>query len=100
VIVGFVEEFIYRIYIQGTLEEVLGKCSFLAPLISGILFGISHGINNGFSNVKLNIFVGIVWGYVRYFNKKATFTAMVLNHGLSNGLIEAISILGGMALYG
>jgi hypothetical protein len=51
-------------------------------------------------NALINIFVGIVWGYVRYFNKKATFTAMVLNHGLSNELTEIVSIIGSIVLYG
>jgi membrane protease YdiL (CAAX protease family) len=100
VIVGFVEEFVYRIYIQGTLEEVLGKLSFLAPVISGVIFGLSHSVNNSMVNALINIFVGIVWGYVRYFNKKATFTAMVLNHGLSNELTEIVSIIGSIVLYG
>lgn len=100
VVVGIVEEFVYRIYIQGTLEDILGRFSFLAPVVSAVLFGLSHGINNDIGNMILNIFIGLVWGYTRYFSKKATFTAMVLNHGLSNGLSECITVLCSIIFFG
>jgi membrane protease YdiL (CAAX protease family) len=87
-VVGLEEEFVYRIYIQGTMEDVFGKFSFLAPLCSALIFGYSHTVNVGTFNAVFNVLMGLVWGYVRYFNKKYTYTAMTVTHGLSNYVSE------------
>jgi membrane protease YdiL (CAAX protease family) len=69
--------------------------SFLAPLISAVIFGFSHIVNIDLKNALFNVAMGLVWGYVRYYNKKATFTAMFMAHGVSDILTIAADLLAG-----
>jgi membrane protease YdiL (CAAX protease family) len=94
-VVGLIEEFVFRIYLQETLELRLGRFAVLAPAFSAVAFGFFHIVNNPFQNVIFNIVMGLVWGYTRYFNKKCTYTALVLNHGLSNLVSDAMALVCG-----
>jgi hypothetical protein len=98
-IVAVCEEFIYRIYIQETLVDLFGKYAALAPAVAAVIFGVSHIINGNMNSVIIGTLWGLIWGYTRYFDKKCTYTALVLTHGLSNYLIYILAVLN-FAIFG
>ncbi len=80
--VALYEEFMFRVYVQGELQIIMGKAKFLAPLITGILFGYAHIVNGDMEQVLLTTAIGIVLGYAKYFIKDCTFISVVIAHGL------------------
>ncbi len=82
IMVGYMEEFTYRVMIQDYLIDMLGKFKIIAPFISACLFSVAHLYVAG--NVLLIIaFVwGLIWGYLKYFCKDFTFYSAALSHGL------------------
>lgn len=98
--VGVCEEFIFRIYIQETFAGWLGKYKACAPALSALVFGAYHLINAGMFAAVISFFMGLLWGYTRYFNKKCTFTAIAITHGLSNYMGDILAIIYGLILYG
>lgn len=86
-VIAVTEEFVCRIFIQNDLVTILGKLSFLAPLISAAYFGFIHTVQRT-TEVAICTFVfGLLLGYAKYFNKKCTFITLVLVHGLYDFLI-------------
>ncbi len=85
--VAFVEEFTFRVYVQGELEVLLGKAKILAPLLAGILFGLSHIVHGDMGQVMMTSVMGILLGYAKYFIKDCTFISVVIAHGLYDYLL-------------
>lgn len=81
-IVGFMEEFIYRIVMQDYLVGMLGKAKILAPCITAVAFSLCHYSAGGI-DLLVHVFVwGMIWGYLRYFNKKVSYLALAVSHGV------------------
>ena len=86
-VVGVTEEFCYRIYIQGELQIILGKLSWLAPIISAALFAYMHIVQGTEIQANFTFLVGIVLGYARQYIKGCTFISIVIAHGLYDFLV-------------
>lgn len=80
-VVGFAEEFIYRIVIQEYIESMLTKFKLLAPVLASIAFSLAH-LSAGSEGLLVFSFVwGLIWGYLRYFNKHITYIVLGVSHG-------------------
>lgn len=79
--VGPVEEFIFRIYVQETLQNLFTKHKWLAPLLAALLFGLWHFLNGSLMQVIFTFLIGLVFGYTRYFSKSCTYITLSLSHG-------------------
>lgn len=86
-IVAVSEEFMSRILIQNDLVSILGKLSFLAPLLSAAYFGFIHSVQRDTEHVICAFVFGLLLGYAKYIFKKCTFVTLVLVHGLYDFLI-------------
>lgn len=75
------EEFIYRVYVQETIEGWLNNRKYLAPLISGLIFGMVHYFVGGVFQVCVNIITGITWSYLKYYNK-CNYLSVVFGHAI------------------
>lgn len=93
-VVAICEEFIFRIYVQETLEILLGSLKKLAPVFAGVIFGAFHLITGNMTNAIVSAILGIVWGYARYAG--LSFMSLVFIHGLSNYLLYMTSIVNGI----
>ena len=82
IFVALVEEFIYRVYMQGELIVLLGKAKWLAPLLASIVFGFAHIVQGSMEQVIFTFFMGLVLGYAKYFIKDCTFISVIIAHGL------------------
>ncbi len=82
ILIALFEEFTFRGYIQGELQEILGKAKVFAPLIAAILFGLVHFVHGDISQVFLTTVIGLVLGYAKYFIKDCTLISVVIAHGL------------------
>lgn len=80
--VGPSEEFIFRVYVQETLSELIPKLKVLSPLFSALIFGLWHGLSGNLSQIIFTFAIGLVFGYSKYCFKKCTFVSVALGHGL------------------
>lgn len=78
------EEFMFRIFMQGTLADVLGKYKVLAPVLTALTFASVHLIHVDLVTFFFAMFFGIVMGYARLYNDKISFVSCVLVHGSHN----------------
>lgn len=93
VMVGFMEEFIYRVVIQDYFADCLGKWKVLAPLLSTIAFSLSHYVAGSMLH---NLIWGLIWGYSRYFCKQVTYPVLAISHGVYDfGLLVIPLIISG-----
>ena len=81
-VVGFVEEFVYRVVIQDYFVDRLKKYKFCAPLISAIIFGLAHYFVGGWNQVLATFLLGLVWGYLKYCGNNSFYLAASISHGL------------------
>lgn len=93
-VVAVCEEFIFRIYVQGTFEVILGRFKILAPVFAGIIFGAFHLITGNMTNAIVSAVLGIIWGYARYAG--TSYISLVLIHGLSNYLLYVTAVINGI----
>lgn len=87
IFVALVEEFIYRVYIQGELTVLLGKAKWLAPFLAALVFSFAHTVQGTGEQVIFTFFMGLVLGYAKYFIKDCTLISVVIAHGLYDYLL-------------
>lgn len=92
-LIGFMEEFTYRVMIQDYLVDVLGKFKCLAPLLSAILFGLSHYNMGGIRLVVLVFCLGLVWGYFKYYIKDVSYLTVAIAHGTYDYMVLIMPFL-------
>lgn len=89
-VIGPMEEFVYRVGIQGGFEKLLGKYQILAPLFSSMLFGLSHIIVGGWEQVGFTFVIGMIYGYSKKLIKNCTYLSVSIAHGIYNYIIVTI----------
>ncbi len=83
IIVGPVEELIFRVYVQETFIGFFTKHKWIGVIIASALFGLWHFINNGdFAQVLFTFGIGAVFGFAKYFIKECKFVGVAFAHGL------------------
>lgn len=92
-IIGPVEELIFRVYMQDTIIGLLPNCRWLGVLIASVLFGFWHLINGNMVQVLFTSIIGCVFGFSKYFIKDCKYTGVAVAHGLYDFLNIVTRIL-------
>jgi len=85
-IIGPVEEFIYRIYLQDAFVSFFKKNPWLGVVIASFLFGLWHIINGNLFKVLFAFFIGLVFGFAKYKIKGCGYPGVAFGHGVYNFL--------------
>ena len=96
VIIGPVEELLFRFYIQDTIKDFLPNLKWISVIVSSILFGAFHVTFNLMSyiiKVCMISFLALFFGGVKYyFDKDFGYFGLALCHGLYDFLLYVISL--------
>ena len=96
VIIGPVEELLFRFYIQDTIKDFLPNLKWISVIVSSIIFGAFHvNFNLMFYIIKACSvsFLGLFFGGVKYyFDKDFGYFGLALCHGLYDFLLYVISL--------
>ena len=96
VIIGPVEELLFRFYIQDTIKDFLPNLKWISVIVSSIIFGAFHvGFNLMSYIIKVCMisFLGLFFGGVKYyFDKDFGYFGLALCHGLYDFLLYVIRL--------
>jgi len=81
-IVGPVEEFVFRVYLQDTFVSFFEKHKWLGIVIAAFLFGVWHIINGSIIQVLFTFGIGLVFGFSKYKIKNCGYVGVAFGHGL------------------
>ena len=81
IIIGPVEELLFRVYIQETCMSFFNK-KWIGVILGSLIFGLWHWINSGFFAVLITFAIGLVFGFSKYFIKKFNYLGISFSHGL------------------
>ena len=81
-IIGPVEELVFRVYIQDSFISCFKKHKWAGVVIASLLFGLWHIINENLIQVLFTFGIGLVFGFAKYKIKNCTYLSVALGHGL------------------
>ena len=81
-IIGPVEELVFREYIQETMVSFFGKYKYAGVVITSLIFGLWHWINGPFIQVMFTFGIGLVFGTCKFLIKDCKYPGLALGHGL------------------
>ena len=81
-IIGPVEEFVFRVYLQDAFVSFFPKNKWLGVVIASFLFGLWHLINGNMAQVLFTFGIGLVFGFSKYKIKDCGYTGVAFGHGL------------------
>ena len=81
-IIGPVEEFVFRVYLQDTFVSFFEKHEWLGVVIAAFLFGLWHIINGSIIQVLFTFGIGLVFGFAKYKIKGCGYWGVAFGHGL------------------
>ena len=81
-IVGPVEEFVFRVYLQDAFVSFFKKQKWIGVVISSFLFGLWHIINGNIIQVLFTFCIGLVFGFAKYKIKDCGYIGVSFGHGL------------------
>ena len=81
-VIGPVEELIFRVYYQETFVGFFKKYKWIGVIIAAFLFGWFHIINGSLLQVAFTFGIGLVFGMCKYFIKNCKYLGLALGHGL------------------
>ena len=81
-VIGPVEELIFRVYYQETFIGFLNKNKWIGVLIAAFMFGWWHIINGSLLQVAFTFGIGLVFGMCKYYIKNCKYLGLALGHGL------------------
>ena len=81
-IIGPVEEFVFREYLQDAFMNFFEKNKWLAVVIASFLFGLWHIINGNIIQVIFAFGIGLVFGFAKYKIKDCGYMGVAFAHGL------------------
>jgi membrane protease YdiL (CAAX protease family) len=81
-IIGPVEELIFRVYIQETLLKFCKKKKWIGVLLASFIFGLWHLINGSFIQVLFTFGIGSVFGFAKEYIKDMHYPGIAFSHGL------------------
>lgn len=86
-VIGLVEELVFRVFVQDTLIEILPKWKWISVIIAAILFGLIHLPNGTLFQVGYATIIGAGLGFAKYYIKNCKFSSVAIAHGLYNFLL-------------
>ncbi|MEE1078069.1 MAG: CPBP family intramembrane glutamic endopeptidase [Agathobacter sp.] len=81
-IIGPVEEFVFRVYVQDAFVSFFEKHKWLGVVIASFLFGLWHIINGNVVQVLFTFGIGLVFGFAKYKIKDCGYVGVSFGHGL------------------
>lgn len=81
-IIGPVEEFVFRVYLQDTFVSFFEKHKWLGVVVGAFLFGLWHIINGNIVQVLFAFGIGLVFGFAKYKIKDCGYVSVAFGHGL------------------
>lgn len=81
-IIGPVEEFVFRVYLQDAFVSFFEKNRWLGVVIASFLFGLWHIINGSLIQVPFTFGIGLVLGFAKYKIRNCGYIGVALGHGL------------------
>lgn len=81
-IIGPVEEFIFRVYLQDTFISFFERNKWMGVVIASFMFGLWHIINGSIIQVPFTFFIGLVFGFTKYKIKDCGYVGVAFAHGL------------------
>lgn len=81
-IIGPVEEFVFRVYLQDTFVSFFEKHKWLGVVIASFLFGLWHIINGNVVQALFTFGIGLVFGFSKYKIKNCGYVGVAFGHGL------------------
>ena len=91
-IIGPVEELVFRVYIQDTLVSFYNKGKYKGVVMAALIFGLWHWINGSFVQVLFTFGFGLIFGTCKYMIKDFQYPGLAVGHGLYDFLIEIVKI--------
>ena len=81
-VIGPVEELVFRVYYQETFMFFFNKHKWIGVIIASALFGLWHLINGSPLQVLFTFGIGLVFGFAKYFIKHFKYLGVSFAHGL------------------
>ena len=81
-IIGPVEEFVFRVYLQDAFVSFFQNHKWIGVVISSFLFGLWHIINGNVIQVLFAFGIGLVFGFAKYKIKDCGYIGVSFGHGL------------------
>lgn len=81
-IIGPVEEFIFRVYLQDVFVSIFDNCKWLGIIIAAFLFGLWHLINGSIIQAAFTFGIGLVFGFSKHKIKDCGYVGVAFGHGL------------------
>ena len=81
-VIGPVEELVFRVYYQETFMSFFNKHKWIGVIIASALFGLWHLINGSPLQVLFTFGIGLVFGFAKYFIKRFKYLGVSFAHGL------------------
>ena len=81
-VIGPVEELVFRVYYQETFMSFFNKHKWIGVIIASALFGLWHLINGSPLQVLFTFGIGLVFGFAKYFIKHFKYLGVSFAHGL------------------
>ncbi len=81
-VIGPVEELMFRVYLQELFIDFLPQKKWLGVVLASLLFGLFHWINGNWVQVIFTFGIGLYFGFAKYKLKNCGYTAVALGHGL------------------
>ena len=91
-VVGPVEELIFRVYLQDALTSFFEKRKYLGVVLAALAFGLWHLINGSLLQVIFTFGIGLVFGTCRYKIRDCKYPGLAVGHGLYDFLNEIVRI--------
>ena len=103
-IIGPVEEFVFRVYLQDAFVSFFEKNKWLGVVIASFLFGLWHIINGSIIQVLFAFGIGLVFGFAKYKIKNCGYAGLAFAHGLYDfccfvGATWAVLLLYGFVIF-
>ena len=91
-IIGPVEELIFRVYVQETMISFFPKKPIVGVILAALLFGLFHLINGSLVQVLFTFGIGLVFGLCKYGIKNCKYLGISFGHGLYDFFNEIVRL--------
>lgn len=81
-VIGPIEEFVFRVYLQDAFVGFFEKNKWLGVVIAALLFGLWHVINGNIVQALFTFGIGLAFGFAKYKIKDCGYIGVALGHGL------------------
>lgn len=92
-VIGPVEELVFRVYLQEALCSFFPGRKWLGVVLAALLFGLWHWINGNLMQVMFTFLIGLYFGFAKYKVKGCGYVGVALGHGLYDALNTLVRML-------